>query len=307
MNIKEIINEFEAKPYLIRMGKGSLSKRLKATTSDILKAKKEFYNRSKPTKREPRILVLDIETAPMKAYVFNLWKQDVGIEKLIDDWYMICWSAKWLFDNKVLGDVLNSDEAKAQDDRRITLSLSKLLDEADIVITHNGKRFDLPRINARMLIHQLRPVTPYQNIDTCEIAKRQFGFSSNKLDFLARVLGMDTKLKTDFQLWSDCMEGKQEALDYMYKYNNWDVEVLEAVYLRLRPWIKNHPNLSLYYECDEPICPNCGSPHLTAKGFYYTSANKYQVYQCECGAISRVRTSAIHPDVKGLILNNNLQ
>lgn len=163
---------------------------------------------------------------------------------------------------------------------------------------HNCKKFDLLKINARMLIHRLPPIKPYQNIDTLEIAKRQFGFTSNKLDYLAKVLGVDAKLDTDFQLWADCVDGKQEALDYMLKYNNWDVECLEAVYLRLRPWIRNHPNLSLYYESDEIRCPNCGSTHLNKEGFYYTTVNKYQVYRCECGAISRVRTSTINSGTK---------
>ena len=219
---------------------------------------------------------------------------------------MICWSAKWLFGREVLGDCLTSEEAKAQDDRRIVMSLAKLLNEADIVITHNGKKFDLLKINARMLIHRLPPVKPYQNIDTLEVAKKQFGFTSNKLDYLAKILGVDTKLETNFQLWSDCVDGKPEALEYMFKYNNWDVECLEAVYLRLRPWVRNHPNLNLYYECDEPICPNCGSKHLTPEGFYYTSVNKYQVFRCECGATSRMRTSAVDPEVKEVILNNNM-
>lgn len=308
MNTEELVEIFKRKPYLIKMGKGALSKRLKVPKEAIVAAKKLFYsNKELLTKKEPNILILDIETAPMKGYVFSLWKDSVNLDKLVSDWYILCWSAKWLFSKEILGDCLTSTEAKIQDDRRITISLANLLNKADIVITHNGKKFDLLKINARMLIHRLPPIKPYQNIDTLEIAKRQFGFTSNKLDYLAKVLGVDAKLDTDFQLWADCVDGKQEALDYMLKYNNWDVECLEAVYLRLRPWIRNHPNLSLYYESDEIRCPNCGSTHLNKEGFYYTTVNKYQVYRCECGAISRVRTSTINSGTKNSILNNNLQ
>lgn len=308
MNVNEILEVFKVKPYLVRMGKGSLSRRLHASKEDIVEAKRLYRNSgiTKSVIKAPKILILDIETAPIKGYVFSLWKDSVNLDKLLADWYIICWSAKWLFGREVLGDCLTSEEAKAQDDRRIVMSLAKLLNEADIVITHNGKKFDLLKINARMLIHRLPPVKPYQNIDTLEVAKKQFGFTSNKLDYLAKILGVDTKLETNFQLWSDCVDGKPEALEYMFKYNNWDVECLEAVYLRLRPWIRNHPNLNLYYECDEPICPNCGSKHLTPEGFYYTSVNKYQVFRCECGATSRMRTSAVDPEVKEVILNNNM-
>lgn len=309
MNTEELVEIFKKKPYLIKMGKGALSKRLKVSKETVIAAKKIYYSLrgAKINERKPNILVLDIETAPMKGYVFKLWKDSVNLDKLVSDWYILCWSAKWLFSNEVKGDCLTSAEAKLQDDRRITISLASLLNEADIVITHNGKKFDLLKINARMLIHQLPPVKSYQNIDTFEIARRQFGFTSNKLNYLAQILGVDTKLDTDFQLWADCVDGKQEALNYMLKYNKWDVECLEAVYLRLRPWIKNHPNLSLYYESTELRCPNCGSSHLTQEGFYYTSVNKYQVYRCECGAISRIRTSSLNPDLRPYILNNNLQ
>ena len=308
MNVNEILEVFKVKPYLVRMGKGSLSRRLHASKEDIIEAKRLYRNSgiTKSVIKAPKILILDIETAPMKGYVFSLWKDSVNLDKLLADWYIICWSAKWLFGREVLGDCLTSEEAKAQDDRRIVMSLAKLLNEVDIVITHNCKKFDLLKINARMLIHRLPPVKPYQNIDTLEVAKKQFGFTSNKLDYLAKILGVDTKLETNFQLWSDCVDGKPEALEYMFKYNNWDVECLEAVYLRLRPWVRNHPNLNLYYECDEPICPNCGSKHLKPEGFYYTSVNKYQVFRCECGATSRMRTSAVDPEVKEVILNNNM-
>ena len=93
----------------------------------------------------------------------------------------------------------------------------------------------------------------------------------------------------------------------MFQYNQWDVECLEAVYLRLRPWIRNHPNLALYFESDHVVCPNCGSTHLYSDGFYYTTVNKYQVFRCECGAVSRVRSSTVKSNLKNNILNNNLQ
>lgn len=306
MKITELVEIFKQKPYLVKMGKGSLAKRLKTSKDIIVKAKSLYRSIQKGNIPQPKILILDIETAPMKGYIFSLWKDNVNLDKLISDWYVICWSAKWLFSNEILGDVLTSEEAKLQDDRRVIIKLAELLNKADIIITHNGKKFDLLKINARMLVHNLPPVKPYQNIDTFEVSKRQFGFTSNKLNYLAQILGVDTKLETDFQLWADCVDGKPEALEYMYKYNNWDVECLEAVYLRLRPWIRNHPNLSLYYENDKPICPNCGSTHLTQEGYYYTTVNKYEVYRCECGAISRVRTSAVDKESKNNILNNNL-
>ncbi len=219
---------------------------------------------------------------------------------------MICWSAKWLMGETVFGETLTPKEAREQNDKRIVESLRELLNSADIIITHNGKRFDVPKINTRLLLHNLSPVAGYHHIDTCEIARRQFGFSSNKLDFIATSFGIPNKLHTTFELWSGCVEGNRESLENMLTYNKRDVEILESVYLRLRPWIKNHPNVALYYESDEMRCPNCGGQNLTEGKIYYTSVQKYMTYTCECGATARVRQS-IPIENADILLTNNLR
>ena len=88
------------------------------------------------------------------------------------------------------------------------------------------------------------------------------------------------------------MEGDEKALSYMLKYNVQDVVVLEEVYLKLRPWIRNHPNVGNWLDLDGPVCSNCGHTELELieDKYYYTSIGKYNLYRCpECGAISRGR------------------
>lgn len=309
MTTEEIVELFKAKPYYREMGKGKLSRRFHCTPEDIIKAKYLAYkhrNKKSEIKKLPRILILDIETAPLKAYIFKLWKENIGLDQIVSDWFCICWSAKWLYSNTIISDRLTPEEILKEDDKRIMVSLSSLLNECDIVITHNGEKFDLPKINARLLLNELPPVKPYQSIDTLKIAKTRFGFSSNKLDWLATMLHIPNKIDTTFELWKGCMEGNIEALEEMERYNRYDVELLEEVYVKLRPWIVNHPNMGLYFESEEKVCPNCGSTHLTPKGFYYTMLNKYEVFQCECGAFSRVRKPADFNGKKN-ILNNNLR
>lgn len=76
-------------------------------------------------------------------------------------------------------------------------------------------------------------------------------------------------------------------------YNIQDVNSLEGVYLKLRPYIKSHPNISLYDDVDKPRCCACGNTNLKEDGFYYTSTGKYQNYRCNCGALSRGRKSVL--------------
>ena len=163
---------------------------------------------------------------------------------------------------------------------------------------HNSG-FDIPNMNTRFIINGLSPTKPYQTIDTLKIARKQFGFTHNSLNALARVFGFDSKLETNFQLWKDCINGSDGALRRMEKYNRRDVTLLEEIYLKLRPWIKGHPNLGLYVESDKPVCPVCGSSDIEWTGdYYYTQSGKYATYRCKCGAYGRARYTAVPKEVR---------
>lgn len=239
-----------------------------------------------------RILIVDIETAPIKAYVWRLWKQDVFIDQIISDWFMLSWSAKFLGEDEVYYNGLEPDEVANEDDGRIVKNLWLLLDSADILVAHNGNQFDIPKMNSRFVVNGLKPPSPYKQIDTKVIAKNQFGFSSNKLEALARTFGLEGKFDTDFDLWKRCLEGDVDAMAYMVEYNCKDVLVLEEVYLKLRPYAKGHPNLDLYVDDDTPSCPHCGSKHIhkMENKFFFTQSVKYETFRCtDCGAISRAK------------------
>lgn len=241
-----------------------------------------------------KILIVDIETSPIRAYTWGLWQQNVYLDQIISNWFMLTWSAKFLGQEDIMSDRLTPEEVIAEDDRRIVHRLWDLLDKSDIVVAHNGNSFDIPKMNSRFLVHGLNPPSPYKQIDTKVIAKNQFGFSSNKLQALAEIFGYEGKFDTDFELWSKCMQGDEGALIYMEDYNKQDVVVLENVYLKLRKYAKGHPNLDLYVDEEEATCPHCGSRHLQpmAGKYFYTQAVRYDTYRCvDCGAVSRSKSA----------------
>lgn len=244
-------------------------------------------------KHSMKILSLDIETAPLKSYVWGIWNQNLGhsLNMLESDWFMLTWSAKWLFDDKVMSDRVTPEEVKNEDDKRICKSLWSLLEEAEVVIWHNGQRFDQKRINTRLLKNGLKPTMPYQSIDTLLHARKKFNITSNKLNYIGQFLGLGEKLDTGgFDLWRKCMEGQEEALIQMEKYNIQDVILLEDVYLALLPFISPHPNVGLFVAEDVHVCPSCGSKHLKWEGTYTTYANQYDAFRCgDCGSIGRSR------------------
>jgi len=305
MNKNSIIKKFLDRPYTIEMGANKLSRWWKVDVEIIREARrevKELLRNVVVNDSKPKILVFDIETSPLKAHVYqkSVWRSNVTANQVISEWFMLSWSARFLGSTETHSDVLTSEEAIGENDKRIVKSLWHLLDEADIVITHNGDHFDVPNMNTRFVFHDMKPTSPYQSIDTLRIVKKQFGFTHNGLDAIAKVFGFDAKMQTNFQLWVECTSGNEKALKYMEEYNIHDVELLELVYLKLRPWIKGHPNIGLFLEEDIPICPNCGGKELThTDKYYYTSVAKYETLRCgDCGAIARMRVNEYPKDLR---------
>lgn len=300
----EILELIYKKPYILRMGANKVSKQFNIPAEDFRKVRNSLKGKKDEVNKYPKILILDIETSPMKAYIWARWKQNIYLEQTISEWFMICWSAKWLGSPEVESQCLTPKEIINEDDYRIVLDLWKLLDIADIVIAHNGSHFDIPKINSRFIIHNLPPTTPYKQIDTKDVAKKHFGFSSNKLDALATYFGIENKDETDFELWAKCLEGDQESLNYMSKYCSKDVLILEQVYLRLRPYIRNHPNIGLYMESSNPVCTTCGSSNIQdINEEVVMSTTKYKLVRCkDCGAISRYRVNNYPKDKKNKLL-----
>ena len=235
----------------------------------------------------PKILLFDIETSLMEVYVWGLYKQFIPHTNIIKDkngeektWYVLSWAAKWLYDENIISDIVTADESKKRNDKRVLKSIWKLLDDADIVIGHNLDRFDIRKLNARFIDNDLNPPSPFKTVDTLKIARREFAFVSYKQDYLTKHFKLEQKLDTNFKLWVDCMHGDQKALDKMHEYNRHDVMGLEEVYLKIRPYIKNHPNLGVLMDMD--VCPNCGCEHLEeTESRYFTSANQFPVYRCQ--------------------------
>ncbi len=314
MEISNIVDKIVEKPYLLNMGAKKVASQLKCDADEVREAKRIIYkkkileeipgNKTNPH-TIPKILILDIETAPVRAYVWRLWKQNIYIDQIISDWFMLTWAAKWLLEEEVFSQKLTPEEVLREDDKRIVETLWHLLNQADIVIAHNGEQFDVPRIKARFLIHGFPPTTFYSQIDTKKVAAREFGFSSNKLEALARAFGIEGKDETDFTLWAACMEGNPEALAYMEKYNRQDIKVLEEVYIIMRPYIKSHPNYNLFTDSENPVCPHCGHSELVFAGFYYfTQTGKYRNYRClKCGALSRERKT-VFQNSKSILISN---
>lgn len=240
-------------------------------------------------KESPRVLFFDIETTLAKSYHFGQWKQNLSVKQQVEEGHLLSHAWAW-GDGKVVGSVLTREEILNHDPERLVLEAWSLLDNADIVVAHYGKKFDIPKLNGYFLKYGLIPPSPYKVVDTKEISSRKFLLPFNSLEYLAKALGVQQKIdNSGIQLWLDCDRGKQEALNEMLAYNIGDVEALRDVYYRLITWDNNGVNMALYND-HGASCTHCGGTNIsTIEGKYaFTVARKYSLYRCnDCNAILR--------------------
>jgi predicted RNA-binding Zn-ribbon protein involved in translation (DUF1610 family) len=258
--------------------------------------------------RKPIIYTLDIETAPIDAAVWGLFKQNVGLNQIRKDWTIL--SVAYKAYGKVKVDYHDtSAKEDVRDDAELLGLIWSVLDEADIIIAQNGVRFDVKKINARFIQAGLLPPRPYKVIDTLLMAKQVAAFTSNKLEWLSSILTNTPKDRHNafpgMELWNECLRGNPAAWRAMKRYNKRDVPACEEVYTKLRPYYVGHPNLAQYYDDEKRRCPKCGSTHVRQCGTVFTQASEYHQYRCDdCGGYSRDRYTINSKEKRRVLMSN---
>lgn len=260
-------------------------------------------NATNPDYQRAKILILDIETAPLRAHLWSMWQHGVGLNQIETDWYMLSFVAKWAHEDEVVYRDI-SDVYDSETDVTLLQDLWDLLDEADFVVGHNVKKFDLKKINARFILNGLGKPSSYRVIDTMLIAKALFGFTSNKLEYLTdRLCTKYKKSKhTKFpghMLWVECLKGNPEAWAEMEEYNKFDVLSNQELYEVLMPWDSRLPNFDLYVDglLDMSV--------WVEDGFHYTNLGKYQRFRnTRTGQQRRGRTNLLTKEKRQQLLAN---
>lgn len=230
---------------------------------------------------EMKIILFDIETAPILAYVWGLYEQNVlSVERPS---FLLCFGWKELGKKEIQCPSLPDFKLYKRDpfdDGALVKEMWKVLNDADIVVAHNGDAFDVKKANGFFMKHGLPPPKPYQTVDTLKELKKVAKLDSHKLDAVGDFLKLGRKVHTGgIKLWMDCINRKPQAWAKMVRYCKQDVSLLERAYKTLRPWMKQHPNLSLYLGRDG--CPKCGSSHMHSRGTRKTSTGEIPRFQCQ--------------------------
>lgn len=231
-------------------------------------------------KTKRKRLYFDIETSPNIGLFWSAgYKQNIDYSNIIKERAIICICYKWEDDRQVYGLTWN----KNQDDKAMLEEFIKIANQADELVGHNGDKFDLAWIRTRCLFHQIDMFPNYVTIDTLKVARSKFRFNSNRLDYIAKYLGIGHKIKTDFNLWKKILLNKdQKALDYMVKYCKMDVSLLEKVHKKLSVHIAAKSHYGVIFGQDRGSCPECGSENLTISKRRVTASGLKKIqYQCK--------------------------
>ena len=246
---------------------------------------------------QARVLIWDLENTPLIGYTWGTYETDVI--QISQQSHLLSFAWKWLGEKSVHVLGLNDFPQYRKDltnDYYLVKELHSLIDQADVTIAHNGDRFDMRKARARFLVHNLLPPSPVKQIDTLKVARKYFSMASNKLDDLGNVLGVGRKIDVGgFKVWLGCMAGDEKSWARMKKYNKQDVQLLEDVYLRLRPWIDGHPNIAIL-NGDMDSCPRCGADAMTKQGMKRNRTTLVQQWKCtSCGGWASSRCSEKAP------------
>jgi DNA polymerase elongation subunit (family B) len=208
-----------------------------------------------------RRLFFDIEVSANIALIWQSgFKISVSPESIIKERAIICICYKWEDSKEV--EYLTWDSKQC--DKRMLQKFVEVANSADQLIGHNGDRFDLSWVRTRCLFHGIQMFPNYTIIDTLKVSRSKFKFNSNKLDYIAKFLGVGKKIKTDYSMWKDIMLDKDKiAMDKMVKYCKMDVIVLEKVYKALSSHIEPKTHFGVIFGGDRGSCPECGSDQIT--------------------------------------------
>lgn len=249
---------------------------------------------------KPKILMLDIETAPNLVTVWGLFNQNVAINQIIEPGYTMCWAAKWHGKKEIMFSSIM--DGPAGDSRAMVEGIHSLMDEADVIVHYNGNSFDVPTLHKEFLIHGLPPPAPSRHVDLLNTARHKFRLASNKLDFIAQQVGIGAKSEhKGHKLWLECMDRKKAAWKTMESYNKNDVVLLEKLYEKLLPWIGDTLNRSAF--ANTFCCPRCGSNDYTQQKTVTLITGVYRRYECNsCSGWFRINMREKHQRTKAIAI-----
>lgn len=246
---------------------------------------------TEPKANGPKILLFDLETSAALVYAFGRHKIFVNQDAVaIEGGKILMASYRWLHEDTT-NILVDKEEIRAGSDYEVTKQLWDLFEQADAVVAHNGRNFDVKMLEAACLRNDLPPLPTVHILDTLEIAKKKFRLPSNKLDSLAAFLDIGRKVThSGIDLWAKVQQGDEKAIEEMVEYCLHDTDLLLEVFLYLRSrGLVSGFNAANYYDDNKMRCKTCGSVELENTGRTVTTpTGRFEELRCRvCDSVQR--------------------
>lgn len=245
--------------------------------------------------KQPKIVLLDLETCPVPEEVFKrlpsigMWNGrtfKAELHTILSFGYKI----EGVHDKAVC---VNAWEfGDSMDDAALVSFIYETLKDADQIVGHNSKQFDLKVINTRLLHYGMPPLAKdIKHVDT-KISAKKLSLYSNSLANVAKFFGVQDKMTftNKWDMWVRFAFGKETDKDrkVMDEYCKADVDVLHAIYEKLMPFHGNNMVNRNQFSDGRGVCPSCGSTRLQKHGTKRTKTKEYQRLLCQdCGSVSQ--------------------
>lgn len=234
--------------------------------------------------KQPNILFFDIETLPLLVFAWELGKQEIGYKNIYKERQVACIGYAWNDDSpKILEMDYKRHDLHQRDndaDKKMIEQFCTISSQADLVVGHNLKSFDVAVLRSRIIKHKLPDFVPFL-VDDTYLSLKGVGFTSHKLDYMTGFLGLPQKADHPFEMWLKVVTHKAGAFKQMKEYCMGDVEITRQMYNRLKPYIRSALNRAIFNH-NPDMCPNCGRVGaLIRRGYRYTLTGKYPRYECK--------------------------
>jgi len=289
MNKKQLKKVLRDRPGYLKSGSPKLAKLFQIPQRYALEAVQEVNMELEHPITPFKRLIFDIETSPNIGWFWQAhWKTNIGPHQIREERRVICVSYKWENEAKVHN--LSWDENKQ--DATMLEAFTKILLQADEVITHNGDRFDIPWLRTRCVILGLPFPTYIKSLDTLKKVKSMFNFQRNTLNYIAKVIGLGGKIPIQGSVWEEVVFTPSKYPEYkaamttMVEYCDYDVVLLEDVFHKILSYIKPVSHVGRAKGKERHSCPNCGSEDMTYLKHTVTASGIIKRHiQCEpCGS-----------------------
>ena len=278
----------------------------KSSVNDMLKAYREgTLELSEPEPKKLNVLYWDLESSLMGTLTFGLWNQNISGNRITKHSHLL--SNSWAFnDEPPQGVRLSPEDVAEGNDLLVVVDTIRAIEKSDLIISFNGKKFDVPLLKTRALLHGLPPIKFPPHLDLMQEAKRNFRFPSNSMQNISLYLGEHGKLATSGRnLWERCYHFQNyddcnDALAQMLEYGLRDIDATRDLHKRLQGWFKSPVNIGLITkeingvntkDNHDLLCPHCSSKDVDKIGSKaYTSVSSFNIYRCgnsACRGLSR--------------------